>query len=229
MRKSDSISELAKALAKCQSELKAAKFNAINPFLKNKYADLGAVIDAARQPMTSNGLAVSQPVEIVGDIVGVTTILMHVSGEWIESHAEMTLGEERGKSAAQVAGSIVTYLRRYSLASIIGIYADEDTDGNNSQPKREDKTTYPTQEERLTTTSPARTDAQPPAQPAAMTIGEAMNEPASDGTIYGSKETPDLVNRLNAMRKAIGSDKEKPEHARKMLAIQTILNERKGK
>ncbi len=97
--------------------------------------------------------------------------------------------------------------------------------------------TYPTQEERLTTTSPARTDAPPPApstaahsaQPAAMTIGEAMNETSSDGTIYGSKETPDLVNRLNAMRKAIGSDKEKPEHARKMLAIQTILNERKGK
>ena len=89
-------------------------------------------------------------------------------------------------------------------------------------------TTYTAQPERMTTTSEA--PAQPPAaQLAAMTIGEAMNETSSDGTIYGSKETPDLVNRLKAMRKAIGSDKEKPEHARKMLAIQTILNERKGK
>ena len=145
------------ALSKCQGELQAAKFNATNPFLKNKYADLGAVIDAARKPMTSNGLSVAQPVEIEGDTVGVTTILMHASGEWISSSAKMPMGEERGKSAAQVAGSIITYLRRYSLASILGIYADEDGDGNKPEQKAEkaEKTTYQTQPERVTTTSRA--------------------------------------------------------------------------
>ena len=156
MQKSDSISELAKALSKCQAELQPAKFNAINPFLKNSYADLGAIIDAARKPMASNGLSVSQPVEISENTVGVTTILMHASGEWITSVAAMQMGEERGKSAAQVAGSIITYLRRYSLASILGIYADEDGDGNKPEAKTEKaKTTYTTQPEKMTTTSRA--------------------------------------------------------------------------
>jgi len=53
-----------------------------------------------------------------------------------ESTASLQLGEERGKSLAQVAGSIVTYLRRYPLASILGMYADEDGDGN--EPKKTD-------------------------------------------------------------------------------------------
>lgn len=70
------------------------------------------------------------------------------------------------------------------------------------------------------------TPQQPPAKPMNMAIGDAMNEKGSDGTPYGTMETPDLVNRFNAMKKVIGTDKEKPEHARKMLAIQTILNER---
>jgi hypothetical protein len=43
--------------------------------------------------------------------------------------------DEKGKSAAQVAGSIITYLRRYALAAALGIYADEDTDGHLAQPR----------------------------------------------------------------------------------------------
>ena len=67
------------------------------------------------------------------------------------------------------------------------------------------------------------------AKPAKMNIGDAMNELSSDGTPYGGKETADLVNRLNAMRKAKGGSSEKPEHSKKMLAIQTILEARNGK
>ena len=39
------------------------------------------------------------------------------------------MGTEKGKSSAQVAGSVITYLRRYSWVSILGLYAEEDTDG----------------------------------------------------------------------------------------------------
>ena len=46
--KSESIQNLAAALAKAQAEFPAVPFNAVNPFLKNKYADLGAVIETAR-------------------------------------------------------------------------------------------------------------------------------------------------------------------------------------
>lgn len=135
MNKSDCIKELATALSKAQGELKSAPFNAVNPFLKNKYADLGSIIETSRPILAKNGLAVSQLTVTEDDKVGITTILMHQSGEWLESTTSLATGEERGKSSAQVAGSIITYLRRYSLASILGMYADEDTDGNHQATK----------------------------------------------------------------------------------------------
>lgn len=145
--KSEQINELATALSKAQSEIQPAKMNATNPFLKNRYADLGSVIEAAREPLAKHGLSISQPVSGDDEKITVSTLLMHTSGQWLESTVSMTMGEERGKSAAQVAGSIITYLRRYSLASMLGIYADEDTDGNGSQDKSQKKAPAPKVEE----------------------------------------------------------------------------------
>ena len=54
MNTSESINELAAALAKAQAEMPAAKMNATNPFLKNRYADLTAVTDAARATLAVN-------------------------------------------------------------------------------------------------------------------------------------------------------------------------------
>jgi len=82
--------------------------------------------------------------------VGVETILAHESGEWIGSTIFLPLGEEKGKSQAQLAGSVITYLRRYSLAGILGMYADEDGDGNTpptapvAPPARQDSPARPT-------------------------------------------------------------------------------------
>jgi len=136
MNKSESIKELATALSLAQGEMPAVQFNATNPFLKNKYADLGAVISTSKPVLAKYGLSVTQLTETQDNNVCVTTVMMHKSGEWMQSTASLQLGEERGKSLAQVAGSIVTYLRRYSLASILGMYADEDGDGN--EPKKTD-------------------------------------------------------------------------------------------
>lgn len=130
MSQSQQLDALSAALVKAQGEFLPAKFNATNPFLKNRYADLGSVIEASKEVLSRNGLAVSQGVYGVGGEVGVETLLVHSSGQWISTKVSMPIGEEKGKSAAQVAGSIVTYLRRYSLAAILGIYADEDNDGN---------------------------------------------------------------------------------------------------
>jgi hypothetical protein len=130
MEKSDSIKELASALARAQSKIPAAKMDSINPFLKSKYASLGAIIDASKSILSNCGLSVSQMVEFGdNDKIGITTILMHESGEWISSTVSLPIGEEKGKSQAQVAGSIISYLRRYSLASVLGMYSEEDVDG----------------------------------------------------------------------------------------------------
>jgi len=130
MNRSDTLGALAAALSAAQAELKPAAMNATNPFLKSKYADLGSVIDAARPVLAKHGLSYSQLTVGDGQTIGVETILMHSSGEWLASQISLPMMEERGKSAAQVAGSIITYLRRYALASALGIYADEDTDGH---------------------------------------------------------------------------------------------------
>ena len=134
MNKSDAINELAAALAKAQGAMSPAKMDAVNPFLRNKYADLASVISAIRTPLAANGLSVSQHPSISDDgAVTVTTLLAHASGQWLESSITLPLDGSKGLSTAQSMGAIVTYLRRYSLSAILGIAADEDTDGNDAK------------------------------------------------------------------------------------------------
>ena len=129
MNKSDTIASLSKALVLAQSQFKHVPMNSVNPFFKSKYADLGAVIEASKPVLKANGLAVSQLVEGEGGQVGVTTILIHESGEFISSTVSIPV---EGNNIAQESGKAITYLRRYGLASILGMYADEDSDANKS-------------------------------------------------------------------------------------------------
>ena len=125
MKKSDSIIELAKAMAKAQAEMGGASKSSANPFFKSKYADLGAVIHAVKEPFANNGLSYVQfPIESNGRI-GVETILMHESGEWLSNEFTVQLS----KQDAQGAGSAITYCRRYGLQAVAGI-PSEDDDGN---------------------------------------------------------------------------------------------------
>lgn len=139
MNKSDSIVKLAQALAKAQAEMPVVKMNASNPFLKNKYADLGAVIETSRPVLGRYGLSVSQFPVSIGERVGVTTILMHESGEWLEDTLTFAITDSKGLSLAQASGVVISYARRYSWASVLGLYADEDTDGSHPKPKTEEK------------------------------------------------------------------------------------------
>lgn len=130
MNKSESIVHLAEALSAAQAEMPAVKFNSTNPFLKSRYADLGAIVDTAKPILAKLGLSVPQLTYSESGEIGVETVLLHKSGEWISSRVGLSLETEKGKSAAQVAGSTITYLRRYGYASILGMFADEDTDGH---------------------------------------------------------------------------------------------------
>lgn len=134
MEQSPTIQALTEALVAAQAEMPKVAFDSTNPFLKNRYASLGAVIEASRPILAKYGLAVTQwPISDMGKI-GITSRLVHKSGEWMSDRIVIAAGEEKGKSHAQIAGSIVTYLRRYSLASILGLYADEDVDAQHPAP-----------------------------------------------------------------------------------------------
>jgi hypothetical protein len=211
MERSDSIMNLAKALSVAQGSMVAAKMDKVNPFLKSKYADLGSVIMAAKQPLKDNGLAVSQLVSGDGARVIITTILMHASGEWLSSDFTMPVGEARGKSQVQEIGSIITYLRRYSLASILGVHADEDVDGAESDEKKNGKVAKP----------PEPTPAQPEQSPK-MTIEMAEGEFSTTYQMpYGQVATEALSNIYQGLSSA--KKKLTDEQQRKKDAIDVIM------
>lgn len=125
---SESITEIAAAMASAQAEMGIAHKSASNPFLKSTYADLSDVIAALRKPFADNGLSFVQLPSLDGEMVTVTTRLMHKSGEWLEGTCAIPLQ----KRDAQAVGSCITYARRYSLLAIAGMAtgdASEDDDG----------------------------------------------------------------------------------------------------
>lgn len=127
MNSSENINELAAAMAKFQAEVKPAVKGSSNPYFKSKYADLQACWDCCREALVKNGLSVAQGSrENNGEVVTIDTRLMHASGQWLESSLTM----KPAKADPQGVGSAVTYGRRYSLAAILGLVADEDDDGN---------------------------------------------------------------------------------------------------
>jgi ERF superfamily protein len=141
--RSESIKELAGALAKAQAAIQPAKKESENPHFRSKYADLSSIWDACREPLAKNGLSVLQmPTDSEAGRVGLTCMLLHSSGEYISCTVSTKLRQED----AQSVGSALTYLRRYTLAAMVGIVADEDDDGNSaSAPGRQQSTSAPTQ------------------------------------------------------------------------------------
>lgn len=130
MTHSENINEIAGALAKAQAVIAGAAKDSDNPFFKSKYADLASVWDACRKPLTDHGLSVAQTAATAEGHVGVTTILMHGSGQWIRD----TLVMKPTKDDPQGVGSCITYARRYALAAMVGV-APEDDDGNAASAK----------------------------------------------------------------------------------------------
>lgn len=120
---SDQINELAKALSQAQSEIMGAVKDSKNPFFNSRYADLGAVWEAIRGPLTKNGLCVIQATDVVeaGGLVIVTT-LAHSSGQWIRGFYPLN----PIKNDPQGLGSALTYGRRYALAALVGVVQVDD-------------------------------------------------------------------------------------------------------
>jgi ERF superfamily len=113
------LNELAGALAKAQGAMNNASMNRINPHFKSKYADLAALWDAVRKPLSDNGLSV---VQIIRD-GSLHTMLLHTSGQRLCSDYPLP-----ATARPQEMGSALTYARRYSLSALVGIAADEDDD-----------------------------------------------------------------------------------------------------
>lgn len=141
MNKSQSISEITKALILFHVKVGEIVKDAKNPFFKSTYATLQNIQETIREPLIECGLTVSQHPE--GEH-GLNTLLMHESGEWLESHYIMA----PVKNDPQGIGSCITYQKRYALVSILNLSVnDPDDDGNRAtygngspaQPEKKEK------------------------------------------------------------------------------------------
>lgn len=149
MTHSENIAELGAALAATQAELDPAVKDSRNPHLGNRYADLAACWDALKAVLPKHGLSVVQAGTMVDGHAVLSTMLVHSSGQWIRGITPLAYGEHRGLTPMQCLGSAWTYARRYGLAAITGLTA-EDSDAADSghraperQPSRSTKKPMP--------------------------------------------------------------------------------------
>jgi len=148
MKRSESIKEIAAALSKFQGEVTNPKNSAKNPQFNSKYAPLQDILSLTRPLLSKQGLSVIQ--STTGDLENVTisTMLLHESGEFLETEDFILKGEQTARGGAKVlnvqgAGSMITYIRRYQISAILGLASEDDDDGNHAS-KKEDKQTEKT-------------------------------------------------------------------------------------
>ena len=170
------MKNISTALVKAQSEMSNPTKGNTNPFFKSKYADLNAIREAVIPVLNANGISILQPIVHRDGKNFVNTILLHESGELMESFTEIIYNKIND---AQAQGSGITYARRYGLQSFVCIGAADDDGNKASQPVKID---LPRLQTRLTSVS---------------TVAEL-------GTVYKSftideqKATKDLATELKA-------------------------------
>ena len=139
MKTSETINDLAAALAKAQGSLsnvdksKTAKAGRYS----YSYANIADVLDVIRAAAAGNGLSYVHSSEVMDadqsgcNLLRMKTRLLHSSGQWIEVIAHAAPVDW----TCQSVGSCETYLRRYSLIKLFGVAAaDAEADaGKRSQ------------------------------------------------------------------------------------------------
>lgn len=137
IEKSEKIDLIAMALMKFQSEIGAVYKNDKN--YQNKFANINQVIETIKGPMIKNGLAITQhPGNCPDGSIGLYTILMHTSGQYIQSFFSSKIVEKPdiGKNC-QDHGKLITYYRRYAMLAALNLATTDDDDGLKSKEDHE--------------------------------------------------------------------------------------------
>jgi len=127
MKTSENINEIAKSLSEFQANVKQPAKDGSNPHFKSKYVTLDGVVNSISECAPKYGLSFIQMPVSTENGVGVVTVILHVSGQFIEFDPFILPLE---KKTAQGVGSATTYAKRYSLSAAFGIVSDVDDDGN---------------------------------------------------------------------------------------------------
>ena len=136
-RSSSSIAALATALAKAQIELTNPEKSLIGTIEPQRgeggarqfrYAPLSSGLEIVRKTLGQHEIATVQTTAIdqAAGIVNLTTVLAHSSGEWIASDWPVCTVSETARPHRM--GAALTYARRYSLFTLVGIAGEDDLD-----------------------------------------------------------------------------------------------------
>ena len=139
MKQSEKINELAIALSKARTTFKPVEKDGTNPHFRSKYASLESIVKATEPSLTKNGLLLIQlPDMIDGKPVLVTTLIHTESGQSLSTYAPLL----PVKQDSQSLGAAITYMKRYSWATIVGLPGtDIDDDGESERERQEEKKT----------------------------------------------------------------------------------------
>ena len=130
---SESIKNIAAAQLKVQKEIKDISKDSTG--YGYKYTSFDKLVQYLRPLLAKHGISFIQ-MPVGGDkydegngTVGLQTLYMHAeSGEWITNVIKSPVAESKGMNQYQSIGSAITYFRRYSLSSFVGIASEEDAD-----------------------------------------------------------------------------------------------------
>lgn len=112
-----------KALIAFISETTDILADSDNPFHKSRYASLSKHLEVLKPLLKKHGLTVLQLPSGDYEAVGIKTVILHESGAMLEERCVIPC--EKGMTGQQ-GGAIITYLRRYSLASLAGVATEDD-------------------------------------------------------------------------------------------------------
>jgi hypothetical protein len=136
-RSSESIGTIAGALAKAQAQLVNPEKSLVATVRSDgrrgaeqtfRYAPLSSGLDIVRKTLSQHAIATVQTTSIdeAAGIVRLSTVLAHASGEWIASDWPVCPIAETERP--QRMGAALTYARRYSLFTLVGIAGEDDLD-----------------------------------------------------------------------------------------------------
>src|SRR6478672_7811388 len=136
-RSSESIGAIAAALAKAQGELinpeKSLTATIRSPFPREadrtfRYASLSSGLEIVRKALGKHEIATVQTtaIDTEAGLVRLTTVLAHSSGEWVSS--DWPVCPVGDTAAPHRMGAALTYARRYSLFTLVGIAGEDDLD-----------------------------------------------------------------------------------------------------
>jgi hypothetical protein len=196
LRTSESIAKIAAALNGFQAEIENPPKTADNPFYKSKYTPLADLIKHCRPILAKHGLSVFQSASGDGEKVSIITLLMHTSGEWIES-CPLFLTPQ--KKDPQSMGGAITYGCRYSYSAALGVASEDDDDGNHASDKGK-------QGQKM---------ADPPPK---VSKDDDTSKQKKDKPVL----SPDKVQRLEALRKQKGITEEQHQQALKFYKVASV-------